>query len=140
MQKGTLTKIKEDLISKNDIAIGKSIIHDLRDNNVGQAVVIRNNHVIAVEDQDGTDSMLNRANSVIKNFYKSKKKEGVLLKFPKSNQDNRIDIPTIGIKTLKKCAKIGLKGIVLKSQQNIFLDKKKSITFANKNKMFITVK
>ena len=140
MQKGTLTKIKEDLISKNDIAIGKSVIHDLKDNNVGQAVVIRNNHVIAVEDQHGTDSMLNRANSVIKKFYKSKKKEGVLLKFPKSNQDNRIDIPTIGIKTLKKCAKIGLKGIVLKSQQNILLDKKKSITFANKNKMFITVK
>ena len=38
------------------------------------AVVIRNNHVIAVEDQHGTDSMLNRANSVIKKFYKSKKK------------------------------------------------------------------
>ena len=34
----------------------------------------------------------------------------------------------------------GLKGIVLKGNQNVFLERKKCISFANKNKMFITVK
>ena len=66
--------------------------------------------------------------------------QGVLVKFPKKKQDLRIDLPTVGLKTLKQCNIIGLKGIVLKSRQNIFLERKKCINFANKKKMFITVK
>ena len=62
------------------------------------------------------------------------------MKFPKKKQDLRVDLPAIGLKTLKQCKTARLKGIVLKSKQNIFLDKKKSINFANKNKIFITVK
>ena len=62
------------------------------------------------------------------------------MKFPKKKQDLRIDLPTVGIKTFYQCKAAGVKGIVLKSKQNIFLDKKKCIDFANKNKMFIYVK
>ena len=72
--------------------------------------------------------------------YKTKKfkNEGVLVKFPKKKQDLRVDLPTVGLKTLKQCKFAGLKGIVLKNKQNVFLERKKCITFANKNKMFIT--
>jgi DUF1009 family protein len=52
----------------------------------------------------------------------------------------RVDLPTIGLDTLKDCKKAGLKGVVLKDKQNIFLEKNKCINFANKNKMFILVK
>jgi len=68
-----------------------------------------------------------------------KKTGGILIKFPKKKQDLRMDLPTIGLRTLKDCKRQGLKGIVLKSKKNIFLDRKKSITFANKNKIFIKV-
>ena len=73
---------------------------------------------------------------------KSKKirNNGVLVKFPKIKQDLRVDLPTVGLETLKQCKTAGLKGIVLKSNQNVFLDKSKCVNFANKNKMFITVK
>ena len=73
---------------------------------------------------------------------KSKKfiNNGVLVKFPKKKQDLRIDLPTVGLKTLKHCSMAGLKGIVLKNNQNVFLDKNKCLNWANKNKMFITVK
>ena len=47
---------------------------------------------------------------------------------------------SLGIKTLSQCKFIGLKGIVLKSKQNVFLDQKKCISFANKNKIFINIK
>ena len=39
-----------------------------------------------------------------------------------------------------QCKSAGLKGVVLKSEQNIILDKKKCINYANKNKMFILAK
>ena len=75
---------------------------------------------------------------------KSKSKKfknlGVLVKFPKKKQDLRVDLPTIGLRTLKQSKITGLKGIVIKSKQHIFLDKTKCIKFANKNKMFISVK
>ena len=71
---------------------------------------------------------------------KSKNSRSILIKFPKKNQDLRVDLPTIGFDTLKDCKRSGIKGIVLKSKQNIFMDKSKSISFANKNKIFITVK
>ena len=70
---------------------------------------------------------------------KDNKHFGILLKFPKKKQDIRADLPTIGIDTLKDCKKIGLKGVVLKSKKNIFLDRNKCISFANKNKIFIKV-
>ena len=71
---------------------------------------------------------------------KLKKKSGkILIKLPKKKQDLRMDLPTIGFNTLKDCRKYGLKGIVLKSKKNIFLDKDKCIRFANKNNIFIKV-
>ena len=65
---------------------------------------------------------------------------GILIKFPKKKQDLRVDLPTVGLETLKQCKKAGLKGIVLRHKKNIFLNRRQSVEFANKNKMFILVK
>ena len=95
---------------------------------------MRNNKVIAVEEKGGTAKMLKKCRS------KKQKNKGVLVKFPTKKQDLRIDLPTVGLKTLVQCKSAGLKGIVLKAKQNVFLERKKSINFANKNNMFLTVK
>ena len=71
---------------------------------------------------------------------RSKNFQGILIKFPKKKQNLSVDLPTVGLDTLKDCKRSGIKGIVLKAKENIFLNKKKSITFANKNNIFITVK
>ena len=102
--------------------------------NFSQGVVVRNRKVIAIENKDGTQKLLKKSKS------KKFKNKGILVKFPKKKQDLRVDLPTIGLKTLKQCKSAGLKGLVLKSKKNVFLEKKKCIRFANKNKMFITVK
>ena len=65
---------------------------------------------------------------------------GVLIKFPKKRQDLRVDLPTVGLETLKQCKMAGLKGIVLKHKLNIFLNKSQSVQYANRNKMFILIK
>ncbi len=106
----------------------------LKQYNFSQGVVVRNRKVVAIEGKGGTQKMLKRCKS------KKFKNQGVLVKFPKKKQDLRIDLPTVGFKTLTQCKSAGLKGIVLKSKRNVFLERKKCISFANKNKMFITVK
>ena len=82
----------------------------------------------------GTKKMLNKSR------YKKFKNLGVIVKFPKKKQDLRIDLPTIGLDTLIQSKNAGLKGVVIKNKQHVFLDKKKCIQYANKNKMFILVK
>ena len=52
----------------------------------------------------------------------------------------RVDLPTVGLETLKQCKMAGLKGIVLKHKLNIFLNKSQSVQYANRNKMFILIK
>ena len=60
--------------------------------------------------------------------------------YDQCQQDLKIDLPTAGLKTLIHCKEAGLKGIALKAKQNVFLEKKKCIRFANKNKMFLVAK
>ena len=61
------------------------------------------------------------------------------IKLDKKKQNLNYDLPTIGYTTVKLCIQSKLSGIFIKKNQNIFLDQKKSISFANKNKIFIYV-
>ena len=94
---------------------------------------MRNNKVVSIEGKFGTKKMLENIRSKI--FQR----QGILAKFPKKKQDLRIDLPTIGLETLKQSKIAGLKGVVVKHKQHVFLDKDKCIKFANINKMFISV-
>ena len=130
---GCYTKLKptiKDLVSVNK---GIKSLRMTNPHNHVQGLVVKNAVIMAKEKIHGTKKML-------QTISKDKNSKGILIKFPKKNQDLRIDLPTIGFDTLKDCKKSGIKGIVLKSKQNIFLNKNKSIKFANKNKIFIVVK
>jgi len=133
LPKGNYTKIKPNKKELIEIKKGISSLNKLNAHNHTQALVVRNNSIIAKENSRGTKKMLQSINKV-------KNNQGILIKFPKKKQDLRADLPVIGLDTIKDCKKANLKGIVLKANQNIFLDKVKSIAFANKNKIFIAVK
>ena len=134
LNKGNYSKIKPSKEDKKDIKKAIFTLNKLGNYNFSQGTVVRNKKVIAIEGRSGTEKMLKKCKS------KKYRNNGVLVKFPKKKQDLRIDLPTVGLKTLKHCKWAGLKGIVLKKKQNVFLDKNKCINWANKNKMFITVK
>ena len=133
LTKGNYSKIKPNKQDKLDIKKAIQTLNNLRQYNFSQAVVVRNKKVISIEGKGGTKKMLEKSKS------KKFRNHGVLVKFPKKKQDLRVDLPTIGLKTIKQSKTAGLKGIVIKSKQHVFLDKIKCIKFANKNKMFISV-
>ena len=133
LSKGNYSKFKPNLKDKIDIKNAIKALNKSNQYSHIQGAVSRNNIVI-LEKKEGTQKMLKNIKK-IKNIVK-----GVLVKFPKKKQDYRVDLPTVGLNTLKQCKKSGIKGIVLNHKRNIFLDKIKSIKYANKNKMFILVK
>ena len=133
LEKGIYSKVKPNKKDKTDILKAIKTLNSLGQYNFSQGTIVRDNKVVAIEGKAGTEKML-------KNIKDKKfNNHGVLVKFPKKKQDLRIDLPTVGLKTLKQCKMAGLKGLVVKSKQNVFLDKTKCIDFANKNKMFIIV-
>jgi len=134
LKKGNYSRVKPNKEDKIDIKKAITTLSRLGKYNFSQGAVVRNRKVVAIEGRGGTQKMLKKCK--IKKF----RNKGVLVKFPKKKQDLRIDLPAIGLKTLTQCRLAGLKGIVLKSMQNVFLERKKCISFVNKNKMFITVK
>ena len=134
LKKGNHTRFKPNMSDKADIDKAIKTLRKLNRYNSSQGTVVRNLKVLAVEGKGGTQNMLKKCKN--NKFLFS----GVLAKFPKIKQDLRIDLPTVGLQTLKHCIDAGIKGIVLKSGQNVFLDKKKCIRYANRNKMFILVK
>ena len=133
ISKGNYTKVKPNKFELEDIKNGINYLNKLSAYNHVQGLVIRNNKVIATETSKGTKQMLQSIKK-LKNF------KGTLIKLPKKKQDLRADLPTVGLDTLRDCKTAGIKGIVLKSKKNIFLEINKCIFFANKYKMFITVK
>ena len=134
LKKGNYTKIKPNIVDQSDIKKAIFTLNKLGKYNFSQGTVVRNQKILAIEGKGGTEKMLKRCQT------KKFKNNGVLVKLPKKKQDLRIDLPTIGFQTLVQCKLAGLKGIVLKSKQNVCLERKKCIKYANKNKMFITVR
>jgi len=133
LNRGNYSKFKPNKDDNEDIRKAIRTLNKLSKYNYSQGTVVRKKKVIAIESKGGTEKMLRKCKS------KKYKNSGVLVKFPKKKQDLRVDLPTIGLNTLKQCKTAKLKGIVLKSKKNIFLERKKCINFANKNKLFLKV-
>jgi DUF1009 family protein len=131
----SINKVKINNTDKSSISKGVRIIKSLSKFDIGQSVVINNGYVLAIEGPEGTDETIKRSLYLLKK-YKLKNKS-ILVKFPKANQDLRIDLPTIGFDTIKNCIKANIKGIALKRSQNIILDKDKIINLVKKNNFFI---
>ena len=133
LSKGCYTKFKPSMNDKITIKKGIQILNKSNSLNHVQALVINNRKIVSFEKRKGTKDML-------KSIRNNNLQDKILLKMPKIKQDLRVDLPTIGLDTLKDCKKANIKGIVVKAGQNIFLDKHEGIKFANKNNIFVIAK
>ena len=131
LKNGIYSKIKPNNSQKKSINKGISFFNKLNNFDHIQALIVKDGKIISKEDIKGTKKTLSKL---------KKKSGGILIKFPKKKQDLRMDLPTVGLRTFKDCKKFGLKGVVIKSKKNIFLNKAECINFANKNNIFIMVK
>lgn len=97
-----------------DIAKGLAVIAAVGPFDVGQAAVVANGHVIALEGIEGTDQMLARVADLRANGrLRAPPGAGVLVKAPKPDQDRRFDLPAVGPPTVEGAAKAGLAGVAI---------------------------
>ncbi|BCP53671.1 hypothetical protein K32_22880 [Kaistia sp. 32K] len=117
---------------------GQEVVRALGPFDIGQGVVVGGRRILAVEAAEGTDLMLERcrdlrANGRIKLGHKS----GVLVKAPKPGQDRRLDLPSIGPRTIELAAEAGLAGVAVEAGGVIAANIEDIVRIADETGLFI---
>jgi DUF1009 family protein len=135
---GVLGRHRPSERDQADIAHALKLIAALGPFDVGQAVVVADSHVIAVEAAEGTDQMLARIIE-LRGFGRvtSSSGVGVLVKAPKPGQDRRFDLPSIGPRTIELVAKAGLAGLAVTAGSTMIAEAERTIGAADRGKVFV---
>jgi len=139
MPEGCLTQISPDQDAATDIARGRAVLAALSPFDIGQATVVIDGHVVGVEDIEGTDGLLARvAHLRSEGRIRARPARGVLVKAPKSGQDLRFDLPTIGPQTIEGAVKAGLAGVAVVAGNTIAVEPQAMIEAAGAAGLFVT--
>jgi DUF1009 family protein len=139
MPEGCLTRAMPDENAAADIARGREVLRALSPFDIGQAAVVIDGHVLGVEDIEGTDGLLARVARLRREGrIRARAARGVLVKAPKSAQDLRFDLPTIGPRTVEGAAAAGLAGIAIVAGNTIVVEPQTMIGAADAAGLFVT--
>ena len=129
---GIITKKKPSKTDLIDIKRGVEAAFELGKLDIGQSVIVQEGLVLGVEGIEGTDELIKRCAN-----YKRKGSGGVLVKLRKPQQDMRIDLPTIGVRTIENAKASGLDGVAVHAGNTLIVDEDEVIKTANKLGMFL---
>jgi UDP-2,3-diacylglucosamine hydrolase len=135
---GVLGRRQPSERDRADIAHALALIAALGPFDVGQAAVVADNNVLAVEAAEGTDNLLLRIAELRRQRRVSLPPGvGVLVKAPKPEQDRRFDLPSIGPRTIENAARAGLAGIAVTAGSTIVADIAQAIAAADREHLFV---
>ncbi len=119
-------KLKER--EESDVAFGFEIAKQLSALDVGQTVVVKNGTVLAVEAFEGTNEAIKRGGSL-------GKKNAIVIKVTKPNQDMRFDVPVIGTETFRVATEAKIRAIAVEAGRTLLLEKAALIDLAERSKI-----
>jgi DUF1009 family protein len=114
--------------AREDAEFGFQIAKEISRLEIGQAVVVKEGIVLAVEGFEGTDRCLQRGGELA-----GKKGGAVAVKVAKHNHDMRFDIPCIGLQTVQTCRDAGIEVLAVESEKTILLEKTEVERFTARN-------
>jgi DUF1009 family protein len=129
---GTYGKVNPDEQSRRDIERGVAVARRLGEQDVGQAVVVQQGLVLAVEAIEGTDALLARAGEL-----RREGPGGVLVKVKKPQQEERADLPSIGPRTVAGAQAAGLSGIAIEAGGGLVIDRARVVEAADAAGLFL---
>ena len=109
---------------EEDVAFGFQIAKEISRLDVGQTVVVRNGTVLAVEAFEGTNDAIRRGGALAR-------KEAVVVKVSKPNQDFRFDVPVIGAETVRIAADSNVRIIAVEAGRTLLLEKDELLAAAS---------
>ncbi len=129
---GVYGKVKPDQQGEDDIEQGIAAALEIGSRDIGQGAVAQLGEVLAVENADGTDAMLRQAGRM-----RLAGPGGVLVKVRKPGQEQRADLPTIGVGTVEAASRAGLRGIAVEAGGALVLERPALIEAADRAGLFV---
>lgn len=120
-----------------DLELGFNIIRVLGPYDVGQAVVVSNMRIEAIEGVEGTDRVLERVKLARQNENKTSSNHGMLIKRSKPSQELRIDMPAIGPDTITRAEAAKLAGVAVEAGRVLVADRTETTERANSSGLFV---
>jgi len=130
---GAYGTLKPDDTARADIKRGLAVVRELGKLDIGQAAIVQNGLIIGVEGAEGTDALIGRCAE----FVDPEQQGGVLVKAAKPGQEERVDLPAIGVSTLKASHKCGLRGIAVEAGRALVLERTELIKEADGAGLFV---
>lgn len=122
----------------NDVKKAARVAAAVGSFDIGQGVIVCDGLVLTVEAQEGTDAMLKRAAELPLTIRGSETaRRGVLVKRPKPIQERRIDLPTIGVRTIEGAALAGLAGVAVEANGALAVRRAEIIAAADRAGLFV---
>jgi DUF1009 family protein len=135
---GLLGRVPVSDSARADIALGLDYLRTAGAFDIGQAVVVADKHIVAVEAAEGTDAMLTRvAEMRFNGRLRAGLGKGVLVKAVKPGQDRRFDLPSIGPRTVEGAARAGLAGIAMTAGEAIVAEPEPLVLAADRAGIFV---
>lgn len=135
---GVHSRRAPDESDRRSIDVGLAAIAALSPFDVGQAVAVSDQRILAIEGPEGTDRMLHRVQGFRRLWSRVRVKAGgVLVKAPKEGQDLRIDLPAIGARTMVEAKRAGLDGVAVGSGASLILDLEATAAAADRLGLFL---
>ena len=129
---GLIGRIGPDDLAQDDLAHGAKVARALGALDIGQAVVVQQGVVLAVEAAEGTAALIARAKALA-----LEGPGGVLVKLAKPAQERRVDLPTIGPETVAQAGAAGLRGIAVGAGATLILDREATVAAADARGLFL---
>ena len=129
---GPIGKLAPEAGDWSDIDRGIRVLRALGAVDVGQAAVVRQGVVLGVEAQEGTDALIERCATLAPG-----ERGGVLVKLAKPGQDRRVDLPAIGVATVKNAVAAGLRGIAVEAGGSLVIDRDEVAGAADEAGLFV---
>ncbi len=121
-----------------DIAKAREVVRAMGTLDIGQAAVVCEGLVLAVEAAEGTDEMLRRVADLPETVRgTSEHRRGVLVKAPKPHQERRVDLPVVGIATVELAARAGLSGIAVEAGSALIVTRRMVAEAADYHEIFV---
>ncbi|MCB2113017.1 MAG: UDP-2,3-diacylglucosamine diphosphatase LpxI [Parvularculaceae bacterium] len=134
---GAMTVLAPSPDNWSDIRKAAAIIAALGPFDIGQAAVVASGHTLGVEAAEGTDAMLDRCAKLPASARGGEKRNGVLVKRPKPGQELRVDLPTVGVETVRRVDAAGLSGIAIEAGFALMVDREALIREADTRGVFV---
>jgi len=129
---GVAGRLAPDAQARADIARGAAVLRALGAADIGQACVVQQGVVLAVEAIEGTDRMIARAGDLRRSGD-----GGVFIKIAKPGQERRADLPTIGPRTIVAAHEAGLRGVAFEAGGTLVTDLAACIQAADHHGLFL---